>query len=1051
MHQNLTYLLEVLSWVQRPPNGTAVYCILSHAGLYIGKANLRRSQPGSSGLAARCVEHLIGLFFVRSRDGSLGRYKVLRQSAASATFLPLQIFTSESRALSVERLLISYLAPSANGADQMAGYMAGTKKQPLRASKANRRRPPLHVRGSSLPKHMPSIWDQLHFKVGMHKAEQQPGNGSSISWPKLPFGRLYRHIQLVAHSRLGVVGPLPVFGDAHYHLFLSWAATRTPRIFIPRGWRRWQVAKQVYGAAQQIDKFLASCGLRTAARAELEKVLRRFQLPPLCVRPLVVHPILLSKLGQIRKLVKKALDTIVNGYAQQWLLQHLQVVPGKKERWQDQVNCKQIFARFKRTDFLKKPAGALGLMAQCRSLRAHQGAWRLPKWPSRKQVIGNLRSVWKSWSASHRLPLSATRAGKAVLESYLSSLQIPVCPGAWATCEVAMQKALAAGGCVTRDDKVPNKVWTSNAGEMVAATLQGIVTDPAWKVHPWLSVHHLSVMGYVRGSLGVPWFLRSHRRHVSTRPPCLFAFVKSKCFSDTGEKVCQKDGHSCMRRVVDDSAIPYRGAWRVLGRGIRGVLEALQGREIFNPSVVAPVLEKSLLGLSCTSSVCLACGRAMVAPLTVVVADVDQAFECCDAVNVLRSWTIVATEYQRGFGTSIQVKKGKRYGSRPGDGAWTRGWWKLSLSELGAALASAASGTYAALGDLVLELQGMCIGGPLSSAAVSTRFFAEEFQSTIPADRLRWHRYVDDVLGFSRCLCGGCVEKHFRGLFAEPLSTVFNSDTASTNIFEWLHLEFCLQGAHLTWSLKNQNRSFFYQRDNSKFRSNFVAWPGALPLFFKQLRGLFISKDVAATDALVSYEGGAVVLLELVLELLSLGYPVSLLRCIVHSLPKSPAALLTRKVVRAYLKLCKIGHGGDSRGDGRKSGGKSGGSNGRSGPRHSYGGESNSYHARGREDRRRTSDPKKSRSSSSSSSSGSSKKRERKLAKARKLLADQDTNYKAFAVAQQERIAEESFRRQGEVLAAALNTKLIALMLEALGRSCVSDLAGHQSSSAAFH
>ena len=129
----------------------------------------------------------------------------------------------------------------------------------------------------------------------MHKAEQQPGDGSSTSWPKLHFGRLYRHIQLVTHSRLGVVGPLPVFGDAHYHLFLSWAATRTPIIFIPRGWRRWQVAKQVYGAAQQVDKFLASCGLRTAARAELEKVLRRFQLPPLCVRPLVVHPILLSK------------------------------------------------------------------------------------------------------------------------------------------------------------------------------------------------------------------------------------------------------------------------------------------------------------------------------------------------------------------------------------------------------------------------------------------------------------------------------------------------------------------------------------------------------------------------------------------------------------------------------------------------------------------------------------------------------------------------------------------------------------------------------------
>ena len=67
VQQNLTYLLEVLPWVQKPPNGTAVYCV--HAGLYIGKANLRRSQPGSSGLAVWRVWHLYGgvLDFYQSR------------------------------------------------------------------------------------------------------------------------------------------------------------------------------------------------------------------------------------------------------------------------------------------------------------------------------------------------------------------------------------------------------------------------------------------------------------------------------------------------------------------------------------------------------------------------------------------------------------------------------------------------------------------------------------------------------------------------------------------------------------------------------------------------------------------------------------------------------------------------------------------------------------------------------------------------------------------------------------------------------------------------
>ena len=46
------------------------------------------------------------------------------------------------------------------------------------------------------------------------------------------------------------------------------AGTRTPSI--PTGWWRWQVAR--HGAAQHVDKILAFCGLRTAARAELKKV-----------------------------------------------------------------------------------------------------------------------------------------------------------------------------------------------------------------------------------------------------------------------------------------------------------------------------------------------------------------------------------------------------------------------------------------------------------------------------------------------------------------------------------------------------------------------------------------------------------------------------------------------------------------------------------------------------------------------------------------------------------------------------------------------------------
>ena len=53
-------------------------------------------------------------------------------------------------------------------------------------------------------------------------------------------------------------------------------------------------------------------------------------------------------------------------------------------------------------------------------------------------------------------------------------------------------------------------------------------------------------------------------------------------------------------------------------------------------------------------------------------------------------------------------------------------------------------------------------------------------------------------------------------------------------------------------------------------------------------RGISMSKDVAANDALVSVEGSGGRLSEVVLELFRLSCPMSLIRSLVHSLPKSP-------------------------------------------------------------------------------------------------------------------------------------------------------------------
>ena len=93
--------------------------LFSHAGTYIGKANLKRSSSGLGvrpGLPDRLVEHMVALCFPHSRDGTLARYKVLRQSMPSVTVLPLRTFDSEARCLAAERALILSLKPLGNGA-----------------------------------------------------------------------------------------------------------------------------------------------------------------------------------------------------------------------------------------------------------------------------------------------------------------------------------------------------------------------------------------------------------------------------------------------------------------------------------------------------------------------------------------------------------------------------------------------------------------------------------------------------------------------------------------------------------------------------------------------------------------------------------------------------------------------------------------------------------------------------------------------------------------------------------------------------------------------
>ena len=160
-----------------------------------------------------------------------------------------------------------------------------------------------------------------------------------------------------------------------------------------------------------MDKHLSSFGLRIAARRSLERLLRVFGLPPLCMKPLVVPACLLSRLSGIRRMVREVLEKVNNPVVKSWLLDSFRVIPGKKQRWNEAINCKGQFQKFDVKSVLALPSGEVGRLISMPTLQAYPGPWRLPKWPVQHSVSSEFRRSWKQWVALHRIPAKVARKG----------------------------------------------------------------------------------------------------------------------------------------------------------------------------------------------------------------------------------------------------------------------------------------------------------------------------------------------------------------------------------------------------------------------------------------------------------------------------------------------------------------------------------------------------------------------------------------------------------------------------------------------------------------
>ena len=182
------------------------------------------------------------------------------------------------------------------------------------------------------------------------------------------------------------------------------------------------------------------------------------------------------------------------------------------------------------------------------------------------------------------------------------------------------------------------------------------------------------------------------------------------------------------------ATVPYSKAWKVVARGLRGVVQASGvSRELFDLKLAVPEFRKMLASVDRSIGpgpvVCSHCQEAVTTDLKVVTCDIDQAFESCRNSTITPAWGVIQPFYQAKYqDNNVLVARSRKNNVKHGQKGFSRDWWGLTQGALLRSLLVTAMMTMVALGNIVLVLDGLSIGGMVSAAAVAIRLAAEEAQ-----------------------------------------------------------------------------------------------------------------------------------------------------------------------------------------------------------------------------------------------------------------------------------------------------------------------------------
>lgn len=526
-----------------------VYMLASPCASYIGKAVLMRTT-GVPGLCARLSEHVRCVLHPDAADGGRLRYRMFRaQGLATLRFFPILTTPTERIALVAEGLLINVERPQAN---------AKEFHKPAVRSRGVRRRPPASVRRARGGRQAVSLWSSSTF-VQAFRARAIVPPPRPVRTPlekllhaQLPFSDLYRKLQRWYWAISGLIGPLQLYCPDQVMLFLAWAAAAGSKQIarVPSNWARWRTASFLHAMCKELPALHAP-KRRAKAQQLLDRSLRAHRLPPRRIPPLRVPAHVEHRLRPLlSRAVAAGLRTIRCRAAQDWVRSQLSFIRVPPPKWRERFNAMHRCQAFCKRQCAALSEDALLQRLALRSLRAVDGSWRLPQWPSTRSLRTAMLASWSSWANSLGAASRIGTVGRRSLRDLLARLwkrsPPPAAPRLWEKEESRLALLTDGDWVIFGDDKDSCRAWLAEESEintyLAAQTLSD--TTGTWHVTS-LNLESLSPFTtasmHERGGPGPPTASGSptapHRR-------CVRSLA---AFSGTGST-----GATCSRSGAED-------------------------------------------------------------------------------------------------------------------------------------------------------------------------------------------------------------------------------------------------------------------------------------------------------------------------------------------------------------------------------------------------------------------------------------------------------------------------------------------------------------------